>query len=76
MPKGVAIEHRNAVAFLYWAKRVFSAEQLAGVLASTRRFVLIFRCSKYSPRSVGAGKLSWHQMFWRSKIRRRSAKSP
>ena len=35
MPKGVAIEHRNAVAFLYWAKRVFSAEQLAGVLAST-----------------------------------------
>ena len=34
-PKGVAIEHRNAVAFLYWAKRVFSAEQLAGVLAST-----------------------------------------
>ena len=35
VPKGVAIEHRNAVAFLYWAKRVFSAEQLAGVLAST-----------------------------------------
>ncbi len=34
-PKGVAIEHRNAVAFLCWAKRVFSAEQLAGVLAST-----------------------------------------
>ncbi|HET9550648.1 MAG TPA: condensation domain-containing protein, partial [Candidatus Binatia bacterium] len=34
-PKGVAIEHRNAVAFLYWAKQVFSAEQLAGVLAST-----------------------------------------
>ena len=34
-PKGVAIEHRNTVAFLHWAKRVFSAEELAGVLAST-----------------------------------------
>jgi amino acid adenylation domain-containing protein/FkbM family methyltransferase len=34
-PKGVAIEHRSAVAFIHWAKRVFSAEHLAGVLAST-----------------------------------------
>ena len=34
-PKGAAIEHRNVAAFLCWAKRVFSAEQLAGVLAST-----------------------------------------
>ena len=34
-PKGVAIEHRNAVAFLYWAKSVFSRRELAGVLAST-----------------------------------------
>jgi amino acid adenylation domain-containing protein len=34
-PKGVAIEHRNAVAFLHWAKMVFSARELAGVLAST-----------------------------------------
>ena len=34
-PKGVAIEHRNAVAFLQWAKRVFSRWELSGVLAST-----------------------------------------
>ena len=34
-PKGVAIEHRNAVAFLQWTKSVFSAAELAGVLAST-----------------------------------------
>jgi amino acid adenylation domain-containing protein len=34
-PKGVAIEHRNAVAFLYWVKRVFTADDLAGMLAST-----------------------------------------
>jgi len=34
-PKGVAIEHRSAVAFIHWAKGVFSAEELAGVLAST-----------------------------------------
>jgi amino acid adenylation domain-containing protein len=35
MPKGVAIEHRNAVAFVSWAKDVFTPEQLSGVLAST-----------------------------------------
>ncbi|HKX61326.1 MAG TPA: amino acid adenylation domain-containing protein, partial [Verrucomicrobiae bacterium] len=34
-PKGVGIEHRNAVAFVEWVKTVFSADQLAGVLAST-----------------------------------------
>ncbi len=34
-PKGVAICHRNTVALLYWAKTVFPAEELAGVLAST-----------------------------------------
>ncbi len=34
-PKGVAIEHRNTVAFLYWAKSVFTSDELAGVLAST-----------------------------------------
>jgi non-ribosomal peptide synthetase component F len=31
----VAIEHRNTVALLKWAQSVFSAEELAGVLAST-----------------------------------------
>lgn len=34
-PKGVAIEHRSAVAFVHWAQTVFSLEELSGVLAST-----------------------------------------
>jgi amino acid adenylation domain-containing protein len=34
-PKGVAIQHHSAVTFIYWARSVFSAEELSGVLAST-----------------------------------------
>jgi amino acid adenylation domain-containing protein len=34
-PKGVAIEHRNTVALLNWAKETFTPTQIAGVLAST-----------------------------------------
>ncbi|GAA6624132.1 amino acid adenylation domain-containing protein [Scytonema sp. NUACC26] len=34
-PKGVAIEHRSASALLGWAKKFFSIEVLAGVLATT-----------------------------------------
>ena len=34
-PKGVAIEHRSTVALTNWAMRIFSPEDLAGVLAST-----------------------------------------
>lgn len=34
-PKGVAIEHRNAVALVYWARDVFTTEEISGVLAST-----------------------------------------
>jgi amino acid adenylation domain-containing protein len=34
-PKGVAITHANAVAFVTWARSVFSAAELSGVLAST-----------------------------------------
>lgn len=34
-PKGVAIEHRNTIAFIDWAQQVFTREQLQGVLAST-----------------------------------------
>lgn len=34
-PKGVAIEHRNAVAFTHWALDTFPAESFAGMLAST-----------------------------------------
>jgi amino acid adenylation domain-containing protein len=35
IPKGVALEHRSAVAFVRWAQGVFSREDLAGVLAAT-----------------------------------------
>ena len=34
-PKGVAIEHRSAVALVEWTKRVYSSEELMGVLAAT-----------------------------------------
>jgi len=34
-PKGVAIEHRSAVAFARWAREVYSPEEMAGVLGST-----------------------------------------
>ncbi len=34
-PKAVGLEHRNAVAFLCWAKDQFTAEELGGVFAST-----------------------------------------
>jgi amino acid adenylation domain-containing protein len=34
-PKGVAIEHGSAVAFFDWASRIFSREELDGVLFST-----------------------------------------
>jgi len=34
-PKGVAIEHRNTVAFLEWVHSVFTPDELSGVLAST-----------------------------------------
>ncbi|HEX8695774.1 MAG TPA: amino acid adenylation domain-containing protein, partial [Longimicrobium sp.] len=35
VPKGVAIEHRSAVALLSWGRSVYSADELSGVLAST-----------------------------------------
>ena len=35
LPKGVAIEHRNAVALIYWAAEYFKPGDFAGVLAST-----------------------------------------
>jgi amino acid adenylation domain-containing protein/thioester reductase-like protein len=34
-PKGVAIEHRNTIALINWAREFFTPEQLKGVLAST-----------------------------------------
>lgn len=35
VPKGVAIEHRNAVNFISWAQKTFSAEEFSAVLAAT-----------------------------------------
>ena len=35
VPKGVAIEHRQAMNFIVWAQQVFTREELAGVLFST-----------------------------------------
>ncbi|MEL6078897.1 AMP-binding protein, partial [Stenotrophomonas maltophilia] len=35
LPKGVAIAHRNVLALIDWSNRVYSAEDLQGVLAST-----------------------------------------
>lgn len=35
VPKGVALEHRSAVAFVYWGRDTFTHAELAGVLAST-----------------------------------------
>ncbi len=34
-PKGVALENRGAVAFVSWARDVFTSDELSGVLAST-----------------------------------------
>jgi amino acid adenylation domain-containing protein len=33
--KGVGLEHRSAVSFIYWARKVFFDQELKGVLAST-----------------------------------------
>ncbi len=35
VPKGVAIEHRSATAFIHWAHDIFTPSELAGVLGST-----------------------------------------
>ncbi|MCH9652218.1 MAG: non-ribosomal peptide synthase/polyketide synthase [Deltaproteobacteria bacterium] len=35
LPKGVAIEHRSAVALVHWARQAYSPEELSGVLAAT-----------------------------------------
>jgi amino acid adenylation domain-containing protein len=35
LPKGVGLEHRSAVSFIFWAREVFPVDELKGVLAST-----------------------------------------
>ena len=34
-PKGVAIQHRSTATLVYWAREIFSPEDISGVLAST-----------------------------------------
>jgi amino acid adenylation domain-containing protein len=52
-PKGVAIEHRNTVNFVQWARQAFSAQELARTLMSTSlNFDLaVYEC--FVPLSVG-----------------------
>ncbi|MFA6010978.1 MAG: amino acid adenylation domain-containing protein [Desulfobacteraceae bacterium] len=35
VPKGVAIEHRSAIALIAWARTVFTGDEIGGMLAST-----------------------------------------
>jgi amino acid adenylation domain-containing protein len=53
MPKGVAIEHRNACALLHWGAQVFSSERLAGTLASTSICFDLSIFELFLPLSVG-----------------------
>ncbi len=52
-PKGVAIEHHSPVALVDWARRVFTCEQLAGVLASTSICFDLAVFELFVPLSVG-----------------------
>ena len=57
-PKGVAIEHRNTVALLHWAKSVFTNDELSGVLASTSICFDLSIFELFVPLSWG-GKVIW-----------------
>jgi amino acid adenylation domain-containing protein len=52
-PKGVAIEHASVVAFLDWAQRTFSREELDGVLASTSICFDLSVFEMFAPLSCG-----------------------
>jgi amino acid adenylation domain-containing protein len=52
-PKGVVIEHRQAAAMVSWAARVFSRDQLAGVLAATSVSFDLSVFEIFAPLSVG-----------------------
>ncbi|HEX8089471.1 MAG TPA: amino acid adenylation domain-containing protein, partial [Blastocatellia bacterium] len=53
VPKGVAIEHRSATAFLHWAGTVFAPEDMAGMLASTSICFDLSVFELFSPLSSG-----------------------
>ncbi|MBW4594952.1 MAG: amino acid adenylation domain-containing protein [Brasilonema angustatum HA4187-MV1] len=52
-PKAVAIEHHSPVALVSWAQKVFTPEQLAGVLASTSICFDLSVFEFFVPLSVG-----------------------
>jgi amino acid adenylation domain-containing protein len=52
-PKGVALEHRSVIHFLKWAQRIFSEEELAGVLASTSICFDLSIFEIFAPLSLG-----------------------
>ena len=52
-PKGVVIEHRQVVAMLGWAGRVFSAGELSGTLAATSVSFDLSVFEIFAPLSVG-----------------------
>ncbi|CAD1792142.1 amino acid adenylation domain-containing protein [Xanthomonas euroxanthea] len=54
VPKGVMVEHRNAVNFVAWARSVFHADQLAQTLFSTSMNFDLALFEVFVPLSVGA----------------------
>ncbi len=52
-PKGVMIEHRSPTALIYWAQRIYSRAELAGVLASTSICFDLSVFEIFLPLSVG-----------------------
>ncbi|MCG8349645.1 MAG: amino acid adenylation domain-containing protein, partial [Chloroflexales bacterium] len=52
-PKGVLLEHRNAVAFLSWAQTVFTPDDCAGVLAATSICFDLSVFELFAPLSMG-----------------------
>ena len=52
-PKGVALEHRNAVNFVEWAQTVFTPQELAGTLFSTSLCFDLSIFEIFVPWSVG-----------------------
>jgi amino acid adenylation domain-containing protein len=53
MPKGVAIPHRSAAAFLRWAEDVWSADELEAVLVATSVSFDLFVFELFAPLSTG-----------------------
>lgn len=52
-PKGVAIEHRSAATFVHWARKVFTLQELAGVLFSTSMCFDLSVFEMFVPLSAG-----------------------